>query len=48
MRFIVGLLLGVSLGASLGLLMAPQPGSEMRRVLRDQLRRSAAEEGEDI
>ncbi|TMG07202.1 MAG: YtxH domain-containing protein [Chloroflexi bacterium] len=39
MRFLIGLLLGVAMGAAVGLLVAPQPGSETRRALRDRVRR---------
>jgi len=37
MRFIIGLILGVSLGASLGLLGAPQRGSETIRIIRERI-----------
>jgi gas vesicle protein len=43
MRFLIGLLLGIAMGAAVGLLVAPQPGSETRRVLRDRVRRAGAE-----
>lgn len=39
MRFIFGLLLGAALGVSLGLLIAPQPGSETRRALQERVQR---------
>lgn len=41
MRFILGLLLGVALGASAGLLVAPQSRSEMRRALSERVGRGA-------
>jgi len=47
MRFLFGLVLGLILGISVGLLMAPQPGSETRRVLQQRVRRHG-EEGEEI
>ncbi|MDO8616060.1 MAG: YtxH domain-containing protein [Dehalococcoidia bacterium] len=43
MRFILGLLFGIALGVSLGLLVAPQPGSETRRALQKRVRRTAEE-----
>jgi len=43
MRFLIGLLLGIAMGAAVGLLVAPQPGSETRRALRDRVRRAGAE-----
>ena len=46
MRFILGLLVGVVLGVSLGLLVAPQSGSETRRALQARVRRNM-EEGEE-
>ncbi|MBI1885784.1 MAG: YtxH domain-containing protein [Chloroflexi bacterium] len=48
MRFIVGLLLGVMLGATFGLLLAPQPGSETRKALRDRIRRRGEAVEEEI
>ena len=38
MRFILGLLLGTVLGASLGLLVAPVEGTETRQALRNRMR----------
>ncbi len=46
MRFILGLLMGAALGVGVGLLVAPQPGSETRRALTERMR-WAAEEAED-
>ena len=43
MRFLIGLLLGIATGAAVGLLVAPQPGSETRRVLRERVRRGGEE-----
>ena len=37
MRFVIGLMLGLTLGASLGLLAAPQRGSETFRVIRERI-----------
>jgi gas vesicle protein len=37
MRFVTGLMLGMALGTSLGLLDAPQRGSETIRVIRERL-----------
>jgi gas vesicle protein len=49
MRFIFGLLLGAALGVSLGLLIAPQPGSETRRALQERVQRGQeAEEEQDL
>jgi gas vesicle protein len=39
MRFILGLLIGVAIGAALGMLAAPRPGSETRHELGQRLRR---------
>ncbi len=47
MRFILGLLFGIALGVSLGLLVAPQPGSETRRALQKRVRRTAEEEDQE-
>ncbi len=38
MRFVLGFLLGVSAGAAVGLLVAPQPGNVMRQVVAYQAR----------
>ena len=46
MRFIFGLLLGAGLGVSLGLLIAPQPGSETRRVLQERVQHGREPEEE--
>lgn len=48
MRFIFGLLLGAAIGISLGLLIAPQPGSETRRALQERVQRAREEESEDF
>lgn len=48
MRFILGLLVGIMLGASLGLLLAPQPGTQTRQALRERLRRGSAGQEEEI
>lgn len=48
MRFIFGLLLGAAIGISLGLLIAPQPGSETRRALQERVQRGHEEESEDF
>jgi gas vesicle protein len=47
MRFMLGLIFGIVLGVSLGLLVAPQPGSETRRVLQERMRRATEEDEED-
>ena len=36
MRFLLGFIFGAILGASLALLLTPQPGGEMREKLRQQ------------
>ncbi len=46
MRFVLGLILGIAVGVSLGLLVAPQPGSETRRALRDRVQRRGEEDEE--
>ncbi len=43
MRFILGLLFGMGVGISLGLLVAPKPGSETRRNLRQKVQRRSDE-----
>jgi gas vesicle protein len=48
MRFLIGLILGVAMGAAVGLLVAPQPGSETRRVLRERVRRAGEEMEDDL
>lgn len=47
MRFLIGVIVGISLGAAVGLLVAPQPGSETRRVIRERVRKSG-DEAEDM
>ncbi len=37
MRFVIGLMLGMALGTSLGLLAAPQRGSETIRIIRERM-----------
>ncbi len=37
MRFVIGLMLGMALGTSLGLLAAPQRGSETIRIIRERI-----------
>ncbi len=41
MRFFLGLIIGVALGAAVGLLTATKPGSEMRQALRERMQRGA-------
>lgn len=48
MRFILGILIGLALGVSLGLIVAPQPGSETRRALQERVRKSADEAEEPV
>ncbi len=48
MRFILGFLLGIMLGAGFGLLLAPQPGTETRRALQERLRRSSIQGEEEF
>jgi gas vesicle protein len=48
MRFILGILIGLALGVSLGLIVAPQPGSETRRALQDRVRKSAEDAEEPV
>ena len=47
MRFLMGVVLGIAFGAAVGLLVAPQLGSETRRVIRERVRRGA-EDAEDM
>ncbi len=37
MLFVIGLMLGMALGTSLGLLAAPQRGSETIRIIRERI-----------
>jgi len=48
MRFVLGLLLGIALGVGVGLIVAPQPGSETRRALQNRVRRDGDETEEEI
>jgi gas vesicle protein len=48
MRFLLGLLLGIAVGVSLGLLVAPQPGSETRRALQSRMRRASEDLQEEM
>ncbi len=49
MRFILGLLIGVALGACIALLIANQPeGGEWRRSLRERMRRGADQGTEEL
>ncbi|MCH7953030.1 MAG: YtxH domain-containing protein [Chloroflexi bacterium] len=43
MRFILGLLIGVALGAALGRLAPPQSGNEIRQALKQRLQPDAEE-----
>jgi gas vesicle protein len=43
MRFLLGVAIGIGLGAAVGLLVAPQPGSETRRVIRERINKGADE-----
>ncbi len=48
MRFVIGLMLGMTLGISFGLLSAPQRGSETIRVIRERIQpRGGAGPAED-
>lgn len=47
MRFILGILFGIGLGVSLGLLIAPQPGSETRRALQERVQRGHEEDEQE-
>ncbi|HEY5639352.1 MAG TPA: YtxH domain-containing protein [Dehalococcoidia bacterium] len=46
MRFILGLLIGVAIGAALGRLAPPESGKEFRQALKERLQPDA-EEAED-
>lgn len=46
MRFLVGFLLGVLIGASIALALAPQPGSETRHIVIERVRQRARRDGE--
>jgi len=48
MRFIIGLLLGIALGASVGLLLASQRGTETRKDLGERWRRSSGQGEEEL
>lgn len=42
MRFCTSFFIGVALGVFLGLILAPQPGDQMRRLLMEQARQQRA------
>jgi gas vesicle protein len=46
MRFLVGFLLGVLIGASIALAMAPQPGRETRSIVIERVRQRARRDTE--
>ena len=46
MRFLVGFLLGVLIGASIALALAPQPGRETRSAVIERVRQRAQRDGE--
>jgi hypothetical protein len=46
MRFLVGFLLGVLIGASVALALAPQPGRETRSVVIERVRQRTRRDGE--
>jgi gas vesicle protein len=41
MRFLVGLLLGMLIGAFIALALAPKPGSETRNIIAERVRQRA-------
>jgi gas vesicle protein len=43
MRFILGILIGAAVGVSIGLIVAPQAGSETRRQIQKRMRRAQDE-----
>jgi gas vesicle protein len=47
MRFVFGLILGMALGVSAGLLAAPQRGSETVRVVRERVQQWRSKEDSD-
>lgn len=47
MRFLLGLLIGAGLGVSIGLIVAPQPGSETRRALQKRMHRAGDDREDD-
>jgi gas vesicle protein len=46
MRFVVGFLLGILVGASIGLVLAPQPGSQTRSIVVERVKQRARRNGE--
>ena len=48
MRFILGLLIGIALGAALGRLAPPQSGNEIRQALRQRLQPDAEEANDGV
>jgi gas vesicle protein len=48
MRFILGLLIGVALGAALGRLAPPQSGNEIRQALKQRLHPDAEEANDSV
>ncbi len=48
MRFILGLLIGVALGAALGRLAPPQSGNEIRQALKQRLHPDAEEADDGV
>ncbi|MEO6197524.1 MAG: YtxH domain-containing protein [Dehalococcoidia bacterium] len=48
MRFIIGVLIGATVGAALGLIAAPQSGKETRDALTTRMRKNAGESLEGI
>ncbi len=48
MRFILGLLIGIALGAALGRLAPPQSGNEIRQALKQRLQPDSEEANNGI
>ena len=48
MRFLVGFLLGMMIGASIALALAPQPGNETRSIVLERVRQRARRGGEEV